>query len=396
MKPRLLVLTSTFPRWPGDSEPGFVFDLCRVLAADFDIVVLAPHAPGAQARERLAELDVERFRYAPAAWERLAYNGGIMANLRRSPWLLLLLPGFFIALCAHIARLIRRYRPDAVHAHWIVPQGLALAWVLTGRGAPRPHAICTAHGSDVLALRGGAWRTLRRWVAGRLDRVVAVSPALAKCLAAEGCPAEKLAVASMGADLDGRFRADDTPRDDAEVVYVGRLVAGKGLEVMIEAMPAVLAAYPQVRATIIGGGPEQARLEALAAKLGLGDKIRFCGMRPQHELPEHYRRATLLVQPSRAEGFGLSVIEAMGCGCPVVASDIPALRELVRHNETGCLFAPGSSDGLALEIRRLLGDPVLRGRLAENARALATARFDWRSVGRAYVELLTPERGGRA
>ena len=154
---RILVLSSTFPRWEGDTEPGFVFDLCRHLAAELEVTVLAPHAAGARLRETLAGVSVVRYRYGPSSWEKLAYGGGIMANLRRNPLLFLMLPPFFLGQLMALLALMRRLRPAALHAHWIVPQGMVLAAALPGR--TRPRAICTDHGSDV-AYRNFVFRPL--------------------------------------------------------------------------------------------------------------------------------------------------------------------------------------------------------------------------------------------
>ena len=116
-RPRLLVLASTYPRWAGDSEPGFVHELSRRLADRFEVAVSCPHAPGALPQESMDGVEVHRYRYAPARWESLAYEGGIVTNLRRHPWKWLLLPGFFLAQAWSAWRLVARFRPHVVHAH---------------------------------------------------------------------------------------------------------------------------------------------------------------------------------------------------------------------------------------------------------------------------------------
>ena len=126
--PRLLVLTSTLPRWQGDTEPAFVESLSLELARSFDVTVLAPHARGAASDEKRQHEDrtirIRRFRYFIPGLESLAYEGGIMANLRRNPFRVLLVPFFLVAQLFAIARLHRRQHFDAVHAHWLIPPGL--------------------------------------------------------------------------------------------------------------------------------------------------------------------------------------------------------------------------------------------------------------------------------
>jgi glycosyltransferase involved in cell wall biosynthesis len=382
------VLTSTFPRRAADTDPAFVFDLCRRLAAEWDVTVLAPHSAGAQCIETLDGVCVLRYRYAPAAWEKLAYEGGLLANLKRRPWLAILLPSFFLSLLWALRHALRTLKPAAVHAHWIVPQGIALA-VLLPRNGPRPRAICTAHGSDVTALRGVFWKMLRRYAAVRLDRIVAVSTPLKAQLVEEGCTPERIDVIPMGTDLSVLFTPAGQPaRCRLDLLFVGRLVREKGVDLLLEAMPRILSRHPEVMLTLVGDGPEKAGLQDTAKRLGLGEQVRFVGPQAQAALPEYFQRAALLILPSRREGFGLVLIEALGCGCPVLAADLPAMRELLDGGCGGRLFRPGDPDQLARAAIELLADPTAAAALARNGRARVLERYDWRVIARRYGELL--------
>ena len=384
---RLLVLTSTFPRWAGDAEPGFVFDLCRHLAESHEVTVLAPHAAGAKRQETLAGVSVVRFRYGPERWEKIAYDGGIMANLRRNPLLYCMLPLFFLAQLIACLGLMRRMQPAAVHAHWIVPQGIVLA-AAGSLSRTTSITVCTAHGSDVSALSGGLWRRMRKWVASRCDRIVGVSEALKAQLISEGCPAERIAVIPMGTDLRGVFVPDGSLRSRTEILFVGRLVPGKSADVLLNALPIILTSQPDVTLTVVGSGPERGKLVELARQLGVGQRVSFMGPVVHALLATHYRRATLLVLPSREEGFGLVLVEALGCGCPVVASDLPAIRDLLNDGEGGRLFRTGDAENLATAAIELLEDEALRNALAEKGRQRVLSRYDWHSVANRYASLL--------
>lgn len=394
MRGRILVLTSTFPRWPGDSEPRFVHDLCRRLAEAGEVCVLTPHAAGAACDEEIDGVRVIRFRYGPAAWEKLAYEGGIMANLRRTPWLYLMVPSFLLAQWWYLRRSLRCWRPDVVHAHWIVPQGLVLA-ALASSGV-RPRAVCTVHGSDVSALRGSLWRNLRRWVVSRCDRVIAVSESLRAGLHGEGCPVAKLDVIPMGVDLNGLFEPGAQPRQDMSLLFVGRLVPGKGVDFLIRALALLAEHHPQVTLTLVGTGPEADRLAVLARDLGVLAHVRFSGTLPHPQLADCYRKASLLVLPSLEEGFGLVLVEAMGCGCPVVASDLPSLRDLVEEGKSGRLFRRADIADMARVIGELLADPQTACKLAEEARRRVKLRYDWDVVARRYSAILLPGRAEAA
>jgi phosphatidyl-myo-inositol dimannoside synthase len=138
-RPRVLMLTSTLPRWEGDSEPRFVLDLAKRLSADFDIELVAPHAPGAVRHEVLEGIPVTRFRYWIPRWQSVAYEGGISWRLKENRWRLFQLPFFFVSQLWHIGRRIGREPGfSVIHAHWIVPQGLAALLARNCLGARCP------------------------------------------------------------------------------------------------------------------------------------------------------------------------------------------------------------------------------------------------------------------
>jgi glycosyltransferase involved in cell wall biosynthesis len=385
-RPRLLVLTSTYPRWAGDPEPGFVHELARRLTDRFDVRVIGPHAPGAAAVEILDGVDVRRYRYAPIGWETLVNDGGMLANVRRSPWKWLLVPGFLLGQYLAVRKASRTFRPQVVHAHWMLPQGLVAAAAV--RDVPW---IVTSHGADLFGLQGRWFARLRGWVTGRASMVTLVSEAMRGRLQAE-LPGAKAAVMPMGVDTQLRFTPGGA-RSDSELLFVGRLVEKKGLHHLLHALPAVLAEHPQVTLTIVGFGPEQARLQDLIRALTLDPHVRLLGALSQDALPEHYRRAALFVAPfveasgGDQEGLGLVVAEAMACACPVVVGDVPAVRDLV-DKQTGASVCAEDHAALASTINRLLDDPAGRDRLGQAARRHIERHYSWQVTSDRYAELL--------
>lgn len=389
-KPRLLVLTSTYPRWKGDPEPGFVHELSRRLAESFDVTVLAPHAAGAAAEEWLDGVRVRRFRYTPARWETLVNDGGIVANLKRNPGKYLLLPFFFVGQSIAAWRLVRRWRPQAVHAHWLVPQGLLAAWLRRFCGGP-PFLV-TSHGADLYALRSPPLQAIKRWVARNAAGITVVSHAMKDELDRLGIDSSRAEVRSMGVDLRTGFTPDaGTLREEESLLFVGRLVEKKGLRHLIAAMPLMLRQRPGLSLQVAGFGPEEAALRTQASELGLGSSVRFLGAVPQSELPALYRRASLFVAPfveaasGDQEGLGLVMIEAAGCGCPVIASDLPAVRDVLDER-----VPPGDPEALAMGILAFLEqDMEARRRKAEALRQRLLHRFDWTHVAQGYSETLS-------
>lgn len=387
-RPVLLVLASTYPRWIGDPEPGFVHELAKRLTGRFRVLALVPHAPGALDRETLDGVEVVRYRYAPEAWETLVNDGGIVTNLRRGKWKVLLVPTFVLAQAWWVWRLLRRERINVIHAHWLLPQGMvaALLQLLPGRVVP---FLVTSHGADLYALRGRAMNALKRFVLRRAGAGTVVSWSMRAVLDAIGADVSKIAVQPMGVDMHARFFPDPTvKRSTNEVLFVGRLVEKKGLRYLVAAMPAILVAHPAARLTIAGFGPDEAMLRRQVEELGLQDRVAFLGAVPQAELPALYRRAAVFVAPfvqatsGDQEGLGLVLVEAIGCGCPVIAGDVPAVADL----PVSAVFV--SAESLATAVGEVLATPGESIAGAEASRAYCMERFSWDSVAEAYVGIL--------
>lgn len=389
--PRLLVLASTYPRWPGDPEPGFVHDLCRRLTSHFQVLVLTPSAPATAKREIMDGVEVHRYRYAPRGLETLVHEGGILSNLKCSRWKLALVPGFVLGLVFGLWRIERRWRPDVIHAHWLLPQGLVAAFRSKRRRRVVPFVV-TSHGADLYALRAGFFRKLKQLIARRAAAITVVSGAMAQQIAALRPGSTPVSVQPMGVDFAGRFHPDAAvARDGDELLFVGRFVEKKGLRELIDAMPMVLQTCPAAHLTVVGFGPEDADRRAQVRALDLTERIRFAGAVPQTDLPSFYRRATVLVVPfveaasGDQEGLGLVMLEAAGCGCRVVAGALPAVKDV----SDGALVRDvpvGSAELLASAVAAALHDRNLER--AESARQQLVARFDWSVVVGEYAALL--------
>ncbi|MDX1482703.1 MAG: glycosyltransferase family 4 protein [Woeseiaceae bacterium] len=389
--PAVLVVTSTYPRWPGDDGPGFVHELCRRLVErGLDVDVLAPSFPQSLRNETMDGVSVTRFRYFLPRWETLAYDGGIVPKLKQNPFRWLLVPFFLVGLTSAMRTHLRRRAYDVVHAHWIIPQGLCAA--LLCRSRARPALLVTAHGTDLLGLtRLGL---LKRFALRHCRHVTVVSGHLRQLLIDSFALDERsVTVAPMGVDLHERFTPQrDAPPQEDSVLFVGRLTAEKGCSHLIDAVARVRQRRPGIRLIIVGDGPLRTALTAQAHSLGIADRVRFEGAVPQHRLPAYYASAALGVVPSVSEGFGLTIVEAMGCGCPVLASDLPAIRDIVEHERTGLLATPADPEDLATGIDRLLSDRALAAALARAARDRVVENFAWPQAAARYATLLSQAR----
>lgn len=388
----LLVLASTYPRWKDDHEPSFVHHLASRLTKHFTVHVLTPHALGAARSEIMEGVHVWRYTYAPERLELLVNDGGINVNLRRSPWKLLLVPGFVLGLAWNARRLVRRLRPNVVHAHWIIPQGLAIA-LLSLSGVRQPPMLLTSHGADLYSMRSPLISRLKRWAVSSACAVTVVSDAMQ--VEARRLGATNIRVEPMGVDLTRLFvpPVDGRGRSPNEILFVGRLVPKKGLRTLIESMPAIRAARPAAFLTVVGFGPEQAELQVRVVELGLQDCVHFEGPKAQSELPPYYQRAAVFVAPfiqtddGDQEGLGLVVVEALGCACPVIVSDLPQVGQTIDAGIHAMRVAPDRADSLADAVVRQLSTPYDEAKHHANAKNVR-ARFDWDAVAGRYAALL--------
>jgi glycosyltransferase involved in cell wall biosynthesis len=382
---KVLVITTTFPRRSSDDQPRFVLDLCKSLPGENEQRVLAPSAPGLPVDDSIEGVPVRRFRYFFNRAETLAYGSGISANLKEKPLRWLLVPFFLFGLVLAIRKELGQFRPDIVHAHWWLPAGLAARLAIAGSGG-RHRLLITCHGTDYFVL-GERFARLLRWVLRRADTVAMVSPAMRDHGIGQGLPDEKLRVAPMGVDLEERF----TPGAATErrgVLYVGRLVAPKGVDDLLAGWAGASDAVRDQGLRIIGSGNQQDRLLALARSLGVSDSVSFLGAVAHDDLPKHYRQASLLVFPSPGqEGLGLVAIEAMACNCPVLVSDTRSLADVIVDGQTGFVYPTGDTEALARRLDELLNSAKLCRQVGERGGNAIRSRFDWPVVGEKYRSL---------
>jgi glycosyltransferase involved in cell wall biosynthesis len=221
----------------------------------------------------------------------------------------------------------------------------------------------------------------------RDTRMLAISRSTKDDLIERGIAAEHVEVVPPG--LDHRTHALGAPdRSAPKILWIGRLEPYKRADVMITAMKTIAAAMPTAELVIVGEGSARRALEEQVRAAGLSAKTRFTGFIAEPEKIEWLRRASVVVNSSEKEGWGMTVIEGNACGVPSVSSDVPGLRDSVRHEETGFLYEYGNADALAKAVLRLLGDDALYRRMSEAALAWSQ-RFTWERVTDQTEALIT-------
>ena len=390
---RILILTSTFPRWKGDEDPPFVFELCQRLRKHYRVYVLAPHCPGSETEEYLSGIHVKRFRYFLKPWERLAYQGGILSKLKHHPLRYGLVPFFFLGELLALIRLLRKYKFHLIHAHWMIPQGLVafLARLLIKSAPPM---LCTSHGGDLFAFQGSICKMMKRLIVTNSTAVTVVSDAMRSEIIKLNDNYDKVFVIPMGVDLQSRFFPPAARVNNGSLLFVGRLVEKKGLRYLIDALPLILKRHPKICLRVAGDGPEKDELKSQCVKLGISDYVHFLGAVKNDLLPTLYQTTNVVVFPSviadsgDQEGFGLVLVEALGCECAVVTTDLLAARDIIVNGKTGLMVPQKNIQQLAEKVIYLIEDYELRRSLGREGRRFVLKHYDWSIIEQKYVDLI--------
>jgi glycosyltransferase involved in cell wall biosynthesis len=386
----VLFLTHSFPRSEGDAAGSFILRLAVALRGEnVNVRVVAPAGPGLPASDEIEGISIERFRYAPRRYEKLAYTGNMAADVASSWTARLALVGFLGSDFIHAVRARRSFEPELVHAHWWFPNGVVGTWV---SGLAHIPLVTTLHGTDVRLVRNvgfakpmfahvlkhsAAVTTVSRWLKDETEVLV---------------PGVQPTVAPM--PVATNLFVPGSSRDGQRLLFVGRLNDQKGAEHVVQALAAMKT--PAASLDVVGDGPNRESLQQLAQQLGVGSRIRWHGQLTQSELPSLYQRAAAVVIPSVDEGLGLVAVEALLCETPVVAFDSGGLRDVVQHEKTGLLVKPGDSAALAHALDDLLAREGRGSGLGRAGRLYALSAFAPESAARRYGEIYRQVLGANA
>ncbi len=365
---RLLFVTQDFPPDVGGIQT-YSWELATRLATRTELLeVIAPHRPSAARVDRAAPPAVTRVRGRPD-----------------------LLP--VTALFTVAQRAVRLRADVALHAQWQTVGASALAQWLTGY--PR-RIVCAAHGRELLFNPlsgrlglGAAYERFRRWSLAQPDALLPVSRYTARLLQERGVPPARLRVVPNGTDPEHfRPRGGRALRDRLGIgrrpmlLTVGRLVPRKGVDTVLRALPRIAASVPEVQYMVAGTGPDRSRLERLAVRKGVRDRVHFVGHVTDDALPSYYAAADLFVMPAReappdVEGFGLVFLEANACGTPVVGARTGGIPDAIRNGETGLLVPPNAPNAIAEAAVGILTDPDVAATLGRQGRRRALNEASW-------------------
>jgi glycogen(starch) synthase len=277
---------------------------------------------------------------------------------------------------AHVGELKRRFRPDLIHIYGV---GSTIVFHhLTARTQAAP-TLVTLHGAWVDGAGSLVAQTLRSadWVTGCsaaiLDRGRSAVPAIAS----------RSSVIHNG--LDGPALPPAPPRfHPATLLCLGRLHAGKGIDVALTAFASIVQRFPGTRLVIAGDGPARADLERQASAQGLGRVVEFLGWVAPRDVLGLIDTCAIVLMPSRSDSFPLVALQAAVMARPVVGTRVGGMPEVITHGHTGLLVAPDDPAALAAATASLLGQSDLATRMGRAARRRAAGMFGWERHVRAY------------
>jgi glycosyltransferase involved in cell wall biosynthesis len=369
---RVLYPTHNYPRFAGDPSGAFIEELLRALPEDeIEPYVLCPHTKGLSYEEQRGGVKIYRFRYATDKDETLAYEGKMLAVFKRGVKGLRLLTSFLNAFVREMRIIIEEKKIDLIHAHWLLPAGVAARAALSGSQLP---FLLSVHGTDVRLLEKLPFgNSLARRVLKRVQLTLPVSSYLDDKLAKLGGRLLPRTVLSMPAS--GIFLAPPRKRLIPSVAAVGNLTHQKRFDLLIKALGILHRKGYHFELILVGEGPERKKLEELAKREGIAERVEFLGKLPHYRLPEVLKRAGVMVLPSVGEGFGLALVEAQLAGLAVVGTDAGGQREIIQHQKTGILTKPDDPAALAQAIKELYSNKEKTLKMAFKGQQSAKERF---------------------
>jgi len=365
---RVIFVTHNYPRFEGDLSGNFLHPLARaLLERGHEVRVIAPSDAGQGGTDLLDGVPVRRVRYADAAHETLAYRG-TMASALRTPRGMHTLAGMVRAFTNATREELADTGDAVVHAHWWFPAALAIP-----RGTP---TVVTCHGTDLRLLDTSRLaRLVGRRVLRRMPVVTTVSRFLADIVT-------RRTGRAMTGDEIHPMPIVQIPRPASQggggIVILGRLTPQKRLGLALEGIADARTRGVEVPVTVVGDGPERARLMSMVGALGLRESVTFAGNVPAREVPAFLSHADACVMTARHEGLGLAAAEAMIQGVPTIAcTDGGGLLDVVPPMEGGRVVAP-TREAIATALVAVVGNAVERDAA--------------RRIGREWAARLAPEQ----
>lgn len=377
-KKKVLILTPNYPLFAGDNYYGhFIHTMAKSLLDDFEVLALAPYKKGLARAEVMDGVKV--FRHPQFLWSvDFAYGDGIVTGIKKKPLRIFVLPVFLLYQLFWVAKLCRTYRIDIVHTHWLIPAGLigVTYKLLFNR---KIKIISSALGSDYWGFRTGWGRSVLKFIFRHSDSLITVSNAIKKDIEENELCNKPIYPITMGIHTQVFVPAPSIAGATIKILYVGRLTHLKGIDLLIEVMPALLKKHSNLHLDVVGTGPAGDLLKQRVSDTGINDKVSFRGFVQTEDLPGYFANADIFVLPSLSEGWPVVVMEAMSAGCVPVVTDLPVFKEYAHRNDLFYIAKTGDQKSLEEMLLKAINSPDIE-QVKANVRNYAIANFDWKII----------------
>lgn len=369
---KICMVTPTFFPMTGGTEVAIYEIATRLIKQGHEIVLITRRRGSMKRMENIEGIDVHRVFFISNPADVLLLQFSLFNELK------------------HIAR-----AGDIIHQFH--PYIMGLTTVLTKKMFKKP-LVLSLMGSDsfnpIRPVRKISYPYLA-WVMNSSDVITSPSQDLANHAREQGCK-KRIEIVPHGVNID-KFNLDNNGTEirnklgigdnEIMVLSIQRLVEKKGVKYLISAIPNIIKENPNVKFAIGGKGPEREKLENLAKKLNITKNVIFTGFISNEELPKFYSASNIFAFPTLYEQFGITYVEAMASGVPILTTKQGAAPEIIEDGKTGLIVPPRDSEALADAILRLADSEKIRAEMGKAGREKAVKEYDWNKIVNRYQDI---------
>ncbi len=349
---KVLMLTSSFPRYEGDYFGPWVLEYCREMVRQGHELTLVAPSVGKMNLTHLSEknLTIHRFNYFyPLNLQKLVYPPGIIPQLKKNKLRFFQIPFLIIAYYWQVRKILKAQSFDILHSQWVIPSGFI--GTLIAKRYNIPHLI-TSQGAEFFLAPKHPFSWFTKWVLKRCDYLLPVSRQMGVRAIQFGMKASKIKVVpntvntkQFHPNANSNFRIKNKINETTPIILtVRRLVFEKRVEDVLQAF--ALLNHDSARLVIAGDGPDREKLEELCIKLGIQNKVLFLGFVDNKQLPSLYSASDLYIISSQQEGLSLSLLESMASGLITISTSSTGGNEVIENGENGFLYEVGNINQL--------------------------------------------------
>lgn len=401
---RICVFTHTFPRFKEDTAAAFMHGFCEGLQrVGNQVFLLTPYDQNFNRPKSMQSYKIITYKYVwPKRFHLLGYSRTLQNDMRMKWNTYLLAPLMYFFGFLALLRLVKKEKIEIISAHWIIPNGFMAAWVSLLTSVPLQINLC---GSDVfMASKNPVFKYLALFAAKRAKRIIGGgSIQWAEDLIKLGADPKKCSASLYG--VDTRFFAPSSigvselkkklsiKPNQLVIMGLGRFAEKKGFVYLIKVIPSLVKKHKNAIFVIMGDGDQRKELEELAQKLKVSEFLRMPGYAARDIANQYYNLADIFVATSTRDKEGnlddqpLSLLEAMSCQKPVVATALAGIKTMVTDGVNGLLFKDKDVNQLEKNIEKLIVSPSLRQKFARENRRLSVQKFSIGAIGKYYTQL---------